>query len=312
MSIAGIPCPLPGCDVFPFERADDMAAHVIEAHTGPQVAGDALEAERCCSDHMQFFANCQTGKPKPLGANPAPTTSGRFLTQANGFGGETTVKAPIHPDVTFGDGEDLAVVRTFLVERFSGRKLEVTDVTPNLHEFAERWLRSYTGTFEFLLDVAQDLATKGKLSLGQAKGVLNCIRADVLRVAKAVTPAEPQTTFNLRMLPESAFGILHVATRDHTTGEWVFLAIAQRRSGKVVVLQEVGGNDDLYLGQQVDGQAYRGKRVAELEDVMADPQKAITAYGHYFTRCGICNTQLTDADSIARGIGPKCAAKAGW
>jgi hypothetical protein len=136
----------------------------------------------------------------------------------------------------------------------------------------------------------------------------------------AATPAAPVAApaeapgFDLRTLPAAARGALHVAVPDHTTGQIVFLKIAQR-DGKVVALQEVGGHEDLYLGTQWDGKAYRGKRAAELAAVVADPQAAAIAYGLHFTRCGICGTQLTDTDpggSVERGIGPDCAARLGW
>lgn len=35
-------------------------------------------------------------------------------------------------------------------------------------------------------------------------------------------------------------------------------------------------------------------------------------YGHTLGSCGVCGRTLTDAESIARGIGPTCAAKHGW
>lgn len=35
-------------------------------------------------------------------------------------------------------------------------------------------------------------------------------------------------------------------------------------------------------------------------------------YGHELGSCGVCGRTLTDADSIAEGIGPRCAAKMGW
>jgi hypothetical protein len=300
---ATIACPFPGCDTFPFDRVDELSAHIL-THTTTEMIGFAASVA-----------------PAPQGTNAAPTTSGRFQTQANGFGGTTTVKAPpVRPAHLDIDGPTLESMPSFValvLGSFQDRKFNDIDVTANLRDLAINWLGVYTGNFEFVTEMQQAMMTKGNLSTGQVRGVLNCMRADVLREAKralATPGAAPaaEVAFDLRTLPESAHGVLHVAVPDHTTGEMVFLAIAQRRNGKVVVLQEVGGNDDLYLGQQFDGQAYKGKRVAELEAVLADPQKAIAAYGHHFTRCGICNTQLTDAHSIEMGIGPKCAAKAGW
>lgn len=246
----------------------------------------------------------------------------------NGFGGTTTkkrteVQAAAAPKVRTAkfDGAgvdyDLALAKTgdWIRARFADAKLEVADITPKLQWLAEEFARRYNADqpFQFLENMHEARVKWGKLSVGQAKGVLNCIRADALRAAGQAVNAGPVAGLDLRGLPESAHGILRVAVPDHATGGLIFLQICQgRRNGSVVVLQEVGGNEDLFLGQQKVGESYRGRRVAELEAVVADPKTAIVAYGLHFTRCGICSTQLTDAVSIDRGIGPKCLAKAGW
>ena len=41
-------------------------------------------------------------------------------------------------------------------------------------------------------------------------------------------------------------------------------------------------------------------------------EAASARYGHEIGECGICGRQLTNDESRARGIGPVCAAKAGW
>ena len=48
-----------------------------------------------------------------------------------------------------------------------------------------------------------------------------------------------------------------------------------------------------------------------LERIEADLEGALARYGHEIGRCGICNRILTNEESRERGIGPKCAAKAG-
>lgn len=52
--------------------------------------------------------------------------------------------------------------------------------------------------------------------------------------------------------------------------------------------------------------------IAICEAIAADPQKAAVEYGKQLGECSMCGRTLTDADSIAAGIGPICAAKAGW
>lgn len=44
----------------------------------------------------------------------------------------------------------------------------------------------------------------------------------------------------------------------------------------------------------------------------AGVQASSELYGRTLGSCGVCGRTLTDPDSIARGIGPHCAAKMGW
>ena len=44
--------------------------------------------------------------------------------------------------------------------------------------------------------------------------------------------------------------------------------------------------------------------------ILADPKAAMVAYGKLVGKCGKCGRKLEDADSVAAGIGPVCAA--GW
>jgi len=76
-----------------------------------------------------------------------------------------------------------------------------------------------------------------------------------------------------------------------------------------------------------EGTEYLGKVVAGVfrcvatcgderrDDVVAaasDPAQAAIAYGKVLGQCGICARTLTDPESIARGIGPVCAANYGF
>lgn len=70
------------------------------------------------------------------------------------------------------------------------RKVEIVDVTHARRRCAELWLRSYSGDFKYLVDMK---AKRGVRSVGQAKGVLNCWRAELRsgRRPAAAVPARP-------------------------------------------------------------------------------------------------------------------------
>lgn len=47
-------------------------------------------------------------------------------------------------------------------------------------------------------------------------------------------------------------------------------------------------------------------------EACADPEQAAVAYGKQFGRCSCCGLELSNQESIDRGIGPICAGKWGW
>lgn len=53
-------------------------------------------------------------------------------------------------------------------------------------------------------------------------------------------------------------------------------------------------------------------RVSVTRYIEQHAEKCSAVFGEKFKTCGICNRPLTDPESLARGIGPICAGKAGW
>lgn len=104
------------------------------------------------------------------------------------------------------------------------------------------------------------------------------------------------------------------ATRAALRAGAVHISLAARHPGTLYVKYE--GD---YAGKITpDGKL---KRVADvnpaqllpaLAAVERDPQEAAIAYGRATGRCSICGRELTDPESIARGIGPICASLLSW
>ncbi len=65
-------------------------------------------------------------------------------------------------------------------------------------------------------------------------------------------------------------------------------------------------------GSAKPGALYTGKAHDALVAIAADPRAAAAEYGHLTSTCGICGRHLEDEQSVARGIGPVCAANNGW
>lgn len=75
--------------------------------------------------------------------------------------------------------------------------------------------------------------------------------------------------------------------------------------------------DGLYLGKVMNGRLFTSRECTteaseRIVAVASDPAQAAIAYGKKFGACSICGRALTDADSIARGIGPICADNYGF
>ncbi len=181
-----------------------------------------------------------------------------------------------------------------------GRKVEVDEVTGPMVLAAERWLAAYQGDFEFLLDVRRK-ATRG-LSNGQAKGVLNCWRAELNRrpspqvaTSAPAAPATPQAT---PQVPEGHYAVtsrtgnndLDFYRVDHGKGKW---------AGRTFVKRIIGGHPDQNLSRNESPLA-----LAQIE--AAGPEAAAQLYGQEVGRCCRCNRHLTDETSRQLGIGPEC------
>lgn len=173
------------------------------------------------------------------------------------------------------------------------RKVEVSDITDDLVDAAEEYLAAYTGDFGFLTD----LRRRGRpLSDGQAKGVLNCWRAEVRRAARQATaPTEP-----LPEVREGHYAVASVTGNNDLDFFRVDRPTEGRWAGRTFVKRVIGGHPEY---------AVRGEDARRvLERIAADPE-AGQRYGQEIGRCCACNRRLTDEASRAAGIGPDCASR---
>lgn len=88
---------------------------------------------------------------------------------------------------------------------------------------------------------------------------------------------------------------------------------ASKNPGAVYV--KSGGE---YLGKiAADGRLFALRHVPvedqqQIAKIAADPRTAAINHGKEFGECAICGRELSDSESVARGIGPVCAGKFGW
>jgi hypothetical protein len=83
-----------------------------------------------------------------------------------------------------------------------------------------------------------------------------------------------------------------------------------RWAGWVFVRLVSGGDmDGTKAGSCRPGEGYSGTHTEAMKQILDDPLGCMERYGRETGTCGACGRLLTDPDSVARGIGPVCAAK---
>lgn len=143
---------------------------------------------------------------------------------------------------------------------------------PEVCEF----LRAYTGSFEFLLSLKQQLARKGYLTDGQLGGVIRCMKRE-----------EERSQNPLKTVPNPTYA-----------------------PGTVLELSKfIASKIGTMMGH------YMQHRNVEVLETLRETRNAVLARvklsSHFAGRCMCCGRRLTNMISKASGVGPECAEKYG-
>ena len=96
------------------------------------------------------------------------------------------------------------------------------------------------------------------------------------------------------------------------------LAPATGRNAGCIYVKQGSDFDAPYLGKITPEDKFLRSRecsdelAAIVAKVAADPKAAAEAHGHEYGQCSCCGRELTNPESVARGIGPICAERWGW
>jgi hypothetical protein len=175
------------------------------------------------------------------------------------------------------------------------------------------FLRAYTGSFPFLLDLKRRLDEPWfTMSTGQIDAILRC------KEREEGSKTKRGSGVDLSTLPR---GTRYYAV-DNKSGSVTFLRIdhvAEEESnpwnGWLFVKHIVGGGRSIEtsgekIGKQRPSDTYEGLWPELLAKVVHDPQEAMRRFGIEIGRCGVCGKVLTDPESRKFGIGPIC--RGGW
>jgi hypothetical protein len=168
-------------------------------------------------------------------------------------------------------------------------KFTDSQVTPDLREAGLTYLSTYEGDFSYLVDLKR--RNPADLSVGQIRGILNCIRAQILR-ANNDKFWDGVAEGRYAVTVEGKLRFFRVNTP--TEGRW---------SGFTFLTEMFGGGGV----RAIKGV---GPRNLILTAIANDPD-ALARFGQELGKCGKCGRDLTDEESRAIGIGPVCREQLG-
>ena len=211
-----------------------------------------------------------------------------------------------------------------------GRKAEPGDITDGLKLWATGWAKAYTGSFEFMVDMRAD-ANKGTLSVGKAKGVLNCAAAAIRRgdadapqgvaVVAAAAPAadagpaghEPKPGTYTLVRADGSYRTLQFAHAKWADGKLVaaYLSGADNTADYTTFAFVDGGRIGVFGRFKGESALVDDLRtflaLGSHDDAHEEFLRQAEAYALESGGCMRCGRELTVPASLHRGLGPKCA-----
>jgi len=180
-----------------------------------------------------------------------------------------------------------------------------------------QWLNQAASRgFEFAVSLSEALNKFGHLTEGQIAAVRKCIVRDDERKVEQAKRADSAPTLSVDAI-EVAFGNAKdagIKWPKLRLDEFLFSPAGANSSNAGAVYVKQG---ETYLGKVLGGKLFASRDCNnETRDriiaAASDPHAAAVAYGKKFGKCAVCARELSDPDSIERGIGPVCAGNYGW
>jgi hypothetical protein len=185
------------------------------------------------------------------------------------------------------------------------------------------WLRQpVTGDFTFHADMLAALVKYGHLTERQEAAVRSAAAKSAARkaqwAAEKATREAGAATLSLTKIRAGFDSALQHLKRPKLRIADIQFSLAPATGRNAGAIYVVRASDDTYLGKITQDDKFITSRDCTAADsetvarVAADPAAAATAHGHAFGQCSCCGRELTNAESVARGIGPICAERWGW
>jgi hypothetical protein len=185
------------------------------------------------------------------------------------------------------------------------------------------WLRQpVTGSFTFHADMLAALRQYGHFTEKQEAAVRNAAAKSAARkaqwAAEKAAREEGAAVLSLAKIRAGFDSASKHLKRPKLRIANIQFSLAPESGRNAGCIYVVRADDDTYLGKITQEDKFITSRECTAADsetvarVAADPAAAATAHGHEYGYCSCCNRELTNPESVARGIGPICAERWGW
>lgn len=186
------------------------------------------------------------------------------------------------------------------------------------------WLREAAGRgFEFAASLWEALRKYGHFTEKQEAAVRNAAAAKSAArkaqwAAEKAAREEGAATLSLAKIRAGFDSALQHLKRPKLRIADIQFSLAPASGRNAGCIYVVRASDDTYLGKITPEDKFITSRDCTAADsatvarVAADPAAAATAHGHEYGYCSCCGRELTNPESVARGIGPICADRWGW
>lgn len=257
-----------------------------------------------------FTENCP--KCGGDGQYRAPSSRGHRCFKCNGTGKLTFKTSPEHRAGMRAKAQAKKVAKIAAKQQ---ERAEQAAAFLAANQDIAQWL-DQAGDFGFAVSMRSALAQWGSLTANQAAACRRLAEKRAQATTERAARENNAQTVNAEAL-EAAFA--KAAASSKRVALWigsVRIAPAKPGSKWEGSLYVVDRGTDSYLGRVTAGKFVPSRdgsaREAEMLAILQDPKAAAVKHGKLTGSCSVCNRTLTDADSVAAGIGPICATRMGW
>lgn len=206
------------------------------------------------------------------------------------------------------------------------KEVETENLARQIIEWSEthaaeyEWMKRSASTFEFAQSMLMALYKFGSLTEKQMATVQRLTAQSAERDAKfaeekaarvAAAPTVDISKIEDAFATAKSSGLKFPKLR---LAGFVFspAGAASKNAGAIYVK-----TGDQYLGKIAEGRFFKvrecdGETEQKVLEVASDPKRAAVAFGMQTGICACCGAELTNQESIERGIGPICADRYGW